>query len=85
MGTDFLICQYEELRSEALGGTGRGIGLTMFLRSGMKSWIEAWSNHALQSPRQSTEALASGDSASRREITLILAGMAFEHCRGGQL
>ena len=36
---------YEELRQQAVTGSrgeGKALGMTLFLRQGMRSWIEAW-------------------------------------------
>jgi hypothetical protein len=77
-----LTSDYEELRMEALHGTGRGLGLTLFLRLGMNSWIEALSNRTLQAPCDSTDRRTSVIPSSQSEITLILAGMAFSQLGG---
>jgi hypothetical protein len=38
----YLFDQYESLRKEALGSTGRrGHGLALFLSRGMKAWLQA--------------------------------------------
>ena len=78
-----LTSRYEDLRSEVLNGSGRGLGLTLFLRLGMNSWIEALSNCTLQAPRDPTDQHAFVIPSSHSEITLILAGMAFSQCQGG--
>jgi hypothetical protein len=39
-----LVNRYEELRCQALGEMGRGLGMVLFLREGMKVWMEAWMN-----------------------------------------
>jgi len=42
MDAAYLFDQYESLRKEALGSTGRrGHGLTLFLSRGMKAWFQA--------------------------------------------
>ena len=73
-----LISYYEELRLQALGQTGvsRGLGLALFLRQGMRCWVESWSKCA-PTPRP-TQEVSSGHSIPRElqgEITNILAGM----------
>ena len=83
MGAQVLRSEYEELRSEALQGTGRGIGLTLFLRSGMRSWMEGVSTQTFRAALAPAHRPAFMVPASRNEITLILAGMAFDHCQGG--
>ena len=39
MPREELTTYYEELRTQALAATGRGLGLTLFLREGMYSWM----------------------------------------------
>ena len=36
-----LVDRYEELRSQALGEMGRGLGMVVFLPEGMKAWMDA--------------------------------------------
>jgi len=74
-----LVARYEELRSQALGGSGRGLGLALLLRQGMRAWVEAWSNCTLTMP---AERHREGDLDKvvsiqlRDEIAVVLAGMA---------
>lgn len=74
-----LVARYEELRSQALGGSGRGLGLARLLRQGMRAWVEAWSNCTLTMP---AERHRQGDLDKvvsiqlRDEIAVVLAGMA---------
>ena len=71
--------RYEELRSQALGGSGRELGLALLLRQGMRAWVEAWSNCTLGMP---AERRREGGLAEvvpiqlRTEIAIVLAGMA---------
>jgi len=73
-----LIAGYEELRSQVLAGCGNGIGMTLFLRHGMRSWIEAW-----RSSNGSAPAAQRGESHPnhtvavdlRSEIALLLTSM----------
>src|SRR5207245_788496 len=40
-----LAAHYEQLRRDAMGRStsgGQGLGLALFLRSGMTAWMEAW-------------------------------------------
>src|SRR5206468_11167884 len=75
-----LAAGYEELRRAALGGaagSGRGLGLALFLRSGMAAWMETC---AALVP--SHDAPARGTSPPivpldlRLEVATLLAGMA---------
>ena len=34
-----LTAHYEELRAQSLAASGRGLGLTLFLREGMCAWV----------------------------------------------
>ena len=48
-----IIERYEELRREMLssnGGSGGGPGLALFLRQGMKGWIDAWRHSRIAEP-----------------------------------
>ncbi len=46
-----LVRCYEDLRRQALCGSGAGPGLALFLRRGMKAWIGAWSDCSLHAAR----------------------------------
>jgi hypothetical protein len=83
-GKDGLIAAYEELRRQLLNGQ-RGPGLALFMRRGMREWMNACSLCVAQSPTK--EFTAASDEAvlpqgARTEIVLILAGMLL--LRGGQ-
>ena len=74
-----LVAPYQELRSQAMGACGRGLGLALLLRQGMRAWLEAWSNCTLTMPAE--RQLEGGmDEAVpvqlRAEIAIVLAGMA---------
>ena len=43
---DRLVERYEELRRQAAGELGRGAGMVVFLRQGMKVWMDSWSKWA---------------------------------------
>jgi len=47
---DAFVARYEELRSQVMGGLGNGMGLALFVRQGMRSWIEAWRYCTLGTP-----------------------------------
>lgn len=77
-----LAASYEELRRAALGagapGSGRGIGLALFLRSGMAAWMETCV--ALVPPRDAATARAATRPLVpvdlRLEVATLLAEMA---------
>jgi len=76
-----LAAGYEELRRAALGGgaarPARGIGLALFLRSGMAAWMESCA--ALVPPRGATVRAAAPPVVPldlRLEVATLLAEMA---------
>ncbi len=74
-----LVAHYEDLRALVLKGIGRGLGLALFLRQGMKSWMQACSQWSPQVSRETTSNLALHDELpldSRDQLVMILAGMA---------
>jgi hypothetical protein len=86
-----LAAGYEELRGAALGagapGSGRGIGLALFLRSGMAAWMESCA--ALVPPPGAASALAATPPLVpldlRLEVATLLAEMALAvHAHGGR-
>jgi hypothetical protein len=88
---EVLTVGYEELRRTALGdaapGSGRGIGLALFLRSGMAAWMESCA--ALVPPRGATSARAATAPLVpldlRLEVATLLAEMALAvHAPGGR-
>ena len=80
---DGLIAAYEELRRQILNGQ-RGPGLTLFMRRGMREWMNACSLCPAPSPTK--EFTAAADEAvlpqgARTEVVLILAGMLLHGCQ----
>jgi hypothetical protein len=80
---DGLIAAYEQLRRQLLNGQ-RGPGLTLFMRRGMREWMNGCSLYVAPSPTK--EFTATPDEAvlpqgARAEIVLILAGMLLQGCQ----
>jgi hypothetical protein len=80
---DGLIAAYEELRRQIMNGQ-RGPGLALFMRRGMREWMNACSLCLAPSPTK--EFTAAPDQAvlpqgARTEIVLILAGMLLHGCQ----
>ena len=81
---DGLLAAYEELRRQILNGQ-RGPGLALFLRRGMREWINACSLCLAASPTK--EFTAAPDEAvlpqggARTEVVLILAGVLLHGCQ----
>ena len=80
---DGLLAAYEELRRQLLNGQ-RGPGLALFMRRGMKEWMNACSLSVAASPTK--EFTAAPDEAvlpqgARTQIVLILAGMLLHGCQ----
>jgi hypothetical protein len=80
---DGFIAAYEELRRQILNGQ-RGTGLALFMRRGMREWMNACSLCLAPSPTQ--EFTAAPDQAvlpqgARAEVVLILAGMVLHGCQ----
>jgi hypothetical protein len=74
-----LVTHYEDLRALVLKGIGRGLGLALFLRQGMKAWMQACSQWSPQVSRDTTSNLALHYELpldSRDQLVMILAGMA---------
>jgi len=71
-------CSYEDLRTQVLGG-GRGPGLAIFLRHGMREWIEVYGSctpvMAEIRPVQVTADPQHVPPEMRSEIVSILAGL----------
>ena len=73
--------RYEELRQQALGRWERGSGgrgFALFLRQGMKGWMEAWSRCVPEIPTcplrgYSREEIVPLD--LRAEVVMVLTGM----------
>jgi hypothetical protein len=83
LGKDGLIAAYEELRRQLLNGQC-GPGLALFMRRGMREWMNAcW---LCLAPSPTKEFTAAPDEAvllqgARTEIVLILAGMLLHGCQ----
>jgi len=80
---DGLIAAYEELRRQVMNGQ-RGPGLALFMRRGMREWMNACSLCLAPSPTK--EFTAAPDEAvlpqgTRTEVVLILAGMLLHGCQ----
>jgi hypothetical protein len=72
---------YEELRTQALASTGRGLGLTLFLREGMYSWMRACAGSIAPAQRNvagRVVAVDRGEVVVPAEFTMLLAGLALE-------
>jgi hypothetical protein len=76
------MAHYERLRTDVLSSSAeatRAPGLVLFLRQGMKAWIQAWSSCTpdpeaeMMPPPRSNSGHCSWE--SRQAITNILAGM----------
>jgi hypothetical protein len=88
-GTDStIVSRYEELRRQALGAAdeaGRGSGLALFVRQGMKSWMQAWSQGVIGGPATSPTKTGPEEVSPmqlNREVVMILASMALSgHCQ----
>jgi hypothetical protein len=80
---DGFIAAYEELRRQILNGQ-RGTGLALFMRRGMREWMNACSLCLAPSPTK--EFTAAPDETvlpqgARTEVVLILAGMLLHGCQ----
>jgi hypothetical protein len=76
--------RYEELRQQVLGRRGwdRGLGLALFLRQGMRCWLESWARCLAPAPAQEGPTATLVDpvpTALQGEIATILAGMALSY------
>jgi hypothetical protein len=70
-----LVARYEELRSQVMGGLGNGMGLALFVRQGMRSWIEAWRYCTLGTQPAQHQPEPAVPALLRTELTLLLASM----------
>jgi hypothetical protein len=78
-----LIAAYEELRRQILNGQ-RGPGLALFMRRGMREWMNACSLCVAPSATQKVTAAPDEvilPQGARTEIVLILAGMLLHGCQ----
>jgi hypothetical protein len=78
-----VVDRYEELRGQVLSPEGRGSGsqgLTLFLRQGMKGWMDVWSRCRIAGPTKvpvkSSPVEGTLPWDLRAEVVAILAGMA---------
>jgi hypothetical protein len=81
MPREELTTYYEELRTQALAATGRGLGLTLFLREGMYAWMRTCTESILQAQRNVVNRVVT---VNREEVTvpaeftMLLAGLALD-------
>ncbi|MGA7413580.1 MAG: hypothetical protein WBW33_24105 [Bryobacteraceae bacterium] len=79
-----VVDRYEELRRQhgltPCGRTGGGLGLGLFLRQGMKGWMDGWSRCVAAGPAKAPDRSKPGEGIVpwdlRGEVAAILAGMA---------
>ena len=76
-----LVEQYEQLRRQATRGAGnggQGLGLALFLRSGMAAWMQAWSqcvSGVSASTSSQPTTMTSAPIDVRAQIATLLAGI----------
>ena len=80
-----LTAQYEELRAQALASSGRGLGLTLFLREGMCAWIYACARSMIRAQKVAEQCTIHmhrhrEDLPVAPEFTMLLAGLALHLC-----
>ena len=78
-GQENLLEGYEELRGQALGEPGRGLGFALFLRRGMLAWMESWRSSGAQTNARPNPGAAAAQRLPfgiRGEVTMVLAAMA---------
>ena len=78
-----LTAHYEELRSQSLAASGRGLGLTLFLRKGMCAWIHACAHSILDGRQKRMEQPLRASRAGLSippEFPMLLAGLALHVC-----
>jgi hypothetical protein len=83
MDDETLVTGYEELRGQVLSGQ-RGPGLVLFMRRGMREWLNACS--LCTAPRSTNvpiqaEGVPTLPQDLRPEVVLILAGMVLQSCQ----
>lgn len=74
-----MIAGYEELRRQVLTGCGNGPGMTLFLRHGMRSWMEAWASchwSAAVAPRRESHPPRPVAVGLHSELAMLLTSMA---------
>jgi hypothetical protein len=77
-----LIAEYEELRSQAIEGSGRGFGLTLFLQRGMRAWVDAWCECKTAAPRSTANSGVTARTCvlpMSSELAILLAGLTLNH------
>ena len=82
-GRDALLCAYEELRARFLTRQ-QGLGLTLFMRRGMREWMNACSLWVAPPPISvptTPDDAALLPEGVRTEVVLILAGMLLHGCQ----
>jgi transposase len=78
-----LAAHYEELRAQSLAASGRGLGLTLFLREGMCAWVHACAQSILEARRKKMERpvlTSRPDLSIPPEFPMLLAGLALHVC-----
>ena len=79
-----LTAHYEELRTQSLAASGRGLGLTLFLREGMCAWVHACAQSILDARQRRMEqsvSLSRSDLSIPQEFLMLLAGLALHVCK----
>lgn len=75
------MAHYEELRREALqpaGAIRHGEGLALFMRRGMKEWLQAWSHCLVSNAKRDKEQTNREEMIYpdvRSDVVMIMAGM----------
>jgi hypothetical protein len=78
-----LTAHYEELRAQSLAASGRGLGLTLFLREGMCAWVHACAQSILDARQKRMERpvrASRADLSIPPEFPMLLAGLALHVC-----
>jgi hypothetical protein len=78
-----LATHYEELRAQSLAASGRGLGLTLFLREGMCAWVHAYAQSILDARQKEMERpvrASMPDLSIPAEFPMLLAGLALHVC-----
>jgi hypothetical protein len=77
-----LAAHYEELRAQSLAASGRGLGLTLFLREGMCAWVHACASilHARQKRAEQPVRVSRSDLSIPPEFPMLLASLALHVC-----
>lgn len=78
-----LTAHYEELRAQSLVASGRGMGLTLFLREGMSAWVHVCAQSILAARRTAAERTVCAPRSALAvppEFPMLLAGLALHVC-----